>query len=357
MAAEEAAKEPRKKKKTPGEDGVWHAPGFGAALEEALLPIIPQEKEYSMEELSQNVGKKILNAAKKLANDERSNQRGSSTTAQVVISEFVDKALGAVSTSLYDRPWLIEVNFVPPLMSALTYCFTGAKIFNRVVFPMVEKYLEQAVAHWREEVRIEKAIWECVEQTGMKDSFKKKANDKLNSSYDDAHIKAPYGTNAAETPEVGMLQDFVKGWMFEFVHRAHDVLTYGISGDGSSKSEKDEQVLFVTVLFQNLCDAKNVCLPNDLTSLVAAPPAHPWAFVAECAETVFNEVETARAEEREKKGNGKGGGGKGKGKWDKGGDWGWEMFMDPWTMMAMKGAMKGGPYGKGYGKGKWDKGW
>merc|ERR1712032_1248555 len=133
---------------------------------------------------------------------------------------------------------------------------------------------------------------------------------------------APYGTNVAETPELGMLQDFVKGWMFEFVHRAHDILNYGCSGDGSSKTSKDEQVLFVTVLFQNLCDSKNACLPSDLTSLIPVPPTHPWSFVAECAETVFSDVATAKSEEREK----------GKG------------------MKGMKG-MKGGPYGKGYSKG------
>merc|ERR1712032_671866 len=85
-------------------------------------------------------------------------------------------------------------------------------------------------------------------------------------------------------------------------------------------------------LFQNLCDSKNACLPSDLTSLIPVPPTHPWSFVAECAETVFSDVATAKSEEREK-GKGK----NGKGKWGKDGDWGWGMeFMDPW-MIADEG--------------------
>ncbi|CAK0848872.1 unnamed protein product [Prorocentrum cordatum] len=138
---------------------------------------------------------------------------------------------------------------------------------------MVVHYLETSVAQFREEQRVEKAVWDCIEQTGVKKSYTQKAFDKLTRSYDVAHFKAPYGTNAAETPELGMLQDFVQGWMFEFVKNAHDVLNSGVAGEGSSRTSRDEQVLFVTVLFQNLCDSKNACLPSDLTSLIPAAGA------------------------------------------------------------------------------------
>jgi hypothetical protein len=245
-------------------------------------------------------------------------------------------------------------------MKALDYCFQGSKVFSRSVGPSLEKYVETALAQWKEEERIVKAMTECVEQSGIQENHRKKCLEQLQSSYDDAHIKAPYGTNVAETPELGMLQDFVRGWMFEFVKRSHGVLTYGVASD-DGKASKDEQVLFVTVLFQNLCDTKNVCLPNDLTSLIPSPPTHPWAYVAEAAEAVFQDIADGKGKEKDD-GKGKGGG---KGKKGKGDAWsdGWGWTPDPWTMQMMKGMMKGkmmkgSPYDKGFGKGKgWGKGW
>ena len=49
--------------------------------------------------------------------------------------------------------------------------------------------------------------------------------------------KAPYGTTSNESPELAVLQDFVKGWMSDFIGKGWDVLENGLS-DGS----KDAQV-------------------------------------------------------------------------------------------------------------------
>merc|ERR1712176_546414 len=88
-----------------------------------------------------------------------------------------------------------------------------------------------------------------------------------------------------------MLQDFVKGWMTEFLTIASwDVMKYGIETSGG-KPSKGEQILFLTILFQNLTDARNAALPHELTSLIETPPPSPWAFIAECSENVFTEVE------------------------------------------------------------------
>merc|ERR1712087_381223 len=103
-------------------------------------------------------------------------------------------------------------------------------------------------------------------------------------------IKAPYGTTAAETAEMSMLQDFVKGWMQELVNRAWDILENGIPSSGGTAS-REEQILFLTVLFQNLTDAANAALPHELTSVIETPPPTPWGFVAECAENVFQEMD------------------------------------------------------------------
>merc|ERR1712083_277344 len=81
------------------------------------------------------------------------------------------------------------------------------------------------------------------------------------------------------------------GWMVEFVTLAlWDILDKGIATSGG-RANRGDQVLFLTVLFQNLTDARNAALPHELTSLIETPPPSPWTFIAETAETVFNEVE------------------------------------------------------------------
>merc|ERR1712032_965877 len=93
--------------------------------------------------------------------------------------------------------------------------------------------------------------------------------------------------------ELGMLQDFVKGWMVEFVTLAlWDILDKGIA-TSQGRANRGDQVLFLTVLFQNLTDARNAALPHELTSLIETPPPSPWQFISECSETVYNEVEAA----------------------------------------------------------------
>merc|ERR1712190_210327 len=105
---------------------------------------------------------------------------------------------------------------------------------------------------------------------------------------DEAHFRAPYGSHIAATQELGMLQDFVKGWITEFVERAWDVLFHGI---GAGNASRDEQLLFLTIVFQSLASPERACLPHDLVSLIPNPPANPWPFVAEAAHAVLVENE------------------------------------------------------------------
>merc|ERR1712014_532964 len=95
--------------------------------------------------------------------------------------------------------------------------------------------------------------------------------------------------------ELQMLQDFVKGWMVEFVGRAWDVLENGITSSGATAT-REEQILFVTVLFQNLSDANNAALPHEITSLIESPPQSPWAYVAELTEAVYAEMDAEQAQ-------------------------------------------------------------
>jgi len=265
-------------------------PGFNEALNEALLPCVHLDPSGDLEEMKAKVAQKIVKAAQKMGADERLSARGSSTQAKALIEEFVESAMGAVSAGLYDRDWLFKANFAGPMLAATLYTFRSAKIFTRTLRPMIEQYVEAGLFLWNEEERIQKAMWDAIVATGVKESHRKKANSHLAKAYDEAHLRAPFGSSLADTPELGQLQDFVRGWMSEFVRRGWDILENGI---GSGAVTRDEQVLFVTVLFQTLTDAGNACLPHDLTSQIVTPPPSPWPYIATCAEAVFAEVAVA----------------------------------------------------------------
>jgi hypothetical protein len=289
-----------KGKPNPAQD--WGVPGFQEALQEALSPHVDLEPQWTLEEMCNRVGTKIFKAAKKFASDERATNRGTATQAKALIEEFVDSAMGAVSAGCYDKPWFSKANFTAPLLAITLHTLQGAKIFSRTLAPMVEKFVEESVFKYFEEERIQKAMWDACELSGVKETHIKKASQHLQKAYDDAHFKAPYGTTQGETPAISLLQDFVKGWMSDFVGRAWDIIENGTNTGGPGK---EAGVLFCTVLFQNLTDANMACLPNDITSLIETPPPSPWPFVAQCAETVFNELEaTGPATKRFKGGKG-----------------------------------------------------
>merc|ERR1712217_846108 len=104
----------------------------------------------------------------------------------------------------------------------------------------------------------------------------KKALGHLQKSYDEAYFKSPYGTHRDPVPEIGMLKDFIKGWMQEFVNRGFGVIS-------SVVTVKNGEVNWIAKLFQNLCSPERACLPHELTSMIKQPPAHPWDFIQSCA--------------------------------------------------------------------------
>merc|ERR1712034_309295 len=73
--------------------------------------------------------------------------------------------------------------------------------------------------------------------------------------------------------------------MTEFIGRSWDVLENGVGA-------RDDQVNFVTNLFQTLSHPERSCLPHDLVaSLQEHPPAN-WPFIAETCHTIFAERDT-----------------------------------------------------------------
>lgn len=268
----------------------WKVPGFAEALEEVIRPHLVSETDMSPDEIEIKIAQKIVKAAKKYNNDERRSQVGTPAKAQALIEEFVDTAMGAIAASLYDKPWFPKVNFTAPLLAIALHTFDGAKVFSRTLGPMIEKYVEEGIFKYNEEERIAKCISDAVDAAEVRDAYKKKAINHLGKAFDEAHFKSPYGTTPATSPEMGMIKDFVRGWMADFVGRAWDVMDNGI-GQGVMGTSRDEKVLFVTVLFQSLTDQSNPALPADLTAAVADMPPSPWPYVAECAEAVFGDLD------------------------------------------------------------------
>jgi len=275
----------------------YEVPGFAEALTEALRPHVGQEAD--VREFENKVAKKLMNAAKKFNKDERRDCHGTPYKAQEFVEEFCDNCLGALSGVMYDKPWAGDVNYTGPLLALALFTFDGAKIFRRTVGPMIEKFVEEGIFKFREEERIQRVMEEAIESAAVKEAYKKKAVKHLGIAYDESHFKSPYSTVTGETPEIGHLKAFVKGWMSDFAERAWDILENGVGqGTGSSR---DEMILFMTVLFQALADAKDPCLPHDLVSAAGAVPPGPWSYVAEVAEAVFREMDERAEQSRLKK--------------------------------------------------------
>uniref|UniRef100_A0A7S4SJN4 Uncharacterized protein n=1 Tax=Alexandrium monilatum TaxID=311494 RepID=A0A7S4SJN4_9DINO len=262
-------------------------PGFDEALSETLMPYVGEDPSGSLEGMKAKVAPKILKAAQKMFNDDRLAQRGTSAQAQVFVEDFVHAAMHAVSSALYERPWIWKANFAGPLLTVVLSCCRGAKIFARTLGPVLERDIEAALFTWKEEERLQTAMKDAIATAGVKEPHRKKAVQHLSKAYDEAHLRAPFGQSVADSPELGHLQDFVRGWMVEFVSRAWDVLEYGLE---AGTGRRDAQVLFVTVLFQTLTESGNACLPHGLTSQITTPPPTPWPFIAWCAEAVFTEL-------------------------------------------------------------------
>jgi len=256
------------------------------SLTQALVIFSNEDPECGSPELVKKIIQKVEKSAKKFQKDERITARGnSSTIAKIVIEEFCDAIMSAISASLYDREWFSKVDFIEPLTVAVDHVFKGQKVCTRLVYPMMRSVVEEAVFKYREEERIDKALWQAVELAGTQETHKKKCVQHLAKSYDEAFQKSEYGKFPTEPPGQGLIQDFVYGWMSDFAMRANDVLSYGVPNGGTT----DQQILFLATLFQALCEPSNSCIPFDLASQVESMPPAPWAFVNEAATMIFNE--------------------------------------------------------------------
>merc|ERR1712151_717932 len=102
----------------------------------------------------------------------------------------------------------------------------------------------------------------------------------------------------AETPEIGLVQDFVKGWMEDFCGRAWNALNEGVGED------QEEQYAFLTTLFQHLTDPEQCCLPFELVSQPGAMPPENWSFVADAVMQILKGEEPEPKAKKKQKGKG-----------------------------------------------------
>jgi len=271
-------------------------PGLLEAVKQSCDPVAHLEDKWSADEMMQKITKSIVKAAEEFAKDERLASKGSPIQSQAMVEEFVESACGQVSQVCSEKAWNTEIVLAAPLCLIAETIFKSAKLFSRMLMPMLHKYVEDAVFRQREEQRMTNAIWETIEQSGLRDQYHKKCNQCLLKAYDESHISAPFGTCQADKPEAGLLCDFVKGWMGEFVNRGWDILENGVGG-------REEQVVFVTNLFQILCHPERNCLPHDLVASLDTPLPPNWPFVAQTAIEIFLEADAPKKNQKWKNKN------------------------------------------------------
>jgi len=274
-------------------------PGLVQSMREIIEPVAHMEDKWSPEEIVKRMVKYVQNAADQMAKDERLGHKGNPIQAQALVEEFVETAMGMISQGCHDKAWAREANFATPLCLVAESIFKTSKLFSRMLAPMLHKYVEDSIFRFREEERIQRAIWETVESSGLPQNYFKKCSSHLAKGYDDAHITASYGQSEAASPEMGLLQDFIKGWMTEFIGRAWDVLENGVGA-------REEQINFVTNLFQTLAHPERSCLPHDLVASLHEHPMANWPFIAETCHQIFAEMDAEKPSKKKQKGAGKG---------------------------------------------------
>merc|ERR1719183_2412458 len=259
--------------------------GLKDAVTRASEPHAALEKQWSRDEMINKICMAIFKTSSKWwKEDTRHKESGTAIQAQALLEEFTEKIMGGLSSTCHDKPWFLEIYLSESIALAAINTFKGGALFKRTVAPIIVTHVDESVFRYREEERHTKVMWEAVSSVGIKADFLKKANKHLQTSFEAAHISAKYGTSAAHTPELGMVQDFVAAWMSEFTRRAWDVLNNGIN-----TPTQDQQIGVVTTLFQYLCDPGHSCLPHDLTQQLDSPPPGGWDFVAQATMLLFAE--------------------------------------------------------------------
>lgn len=267
--------------------------GLHQALLWDCLPAQGKETEWGdLESVAEKLETKIAKVSNKYYKDERTGHRDSLPAARSLIEDYVADVMSSLSQACYDKPWFIEVDFTASLTIAAGYSFIEMKPFSRTLTPTRDRIIEEGVKEsfmkWQEDERIGKVMWDAVDQMIADPAFKKKAYKHLSGSFDEAHRTAPFGESGASDIGLGLLMDFVKGWMREFCRKGRDILENGL-GPGS----EFQKLTFLTGLFEFLVSPTVACVPREVgNELKEGLPAAPWFFVSEQAGLILLEMAT-----------------------------------------------------------------
>jgi len=297
--------------KTKGDAGIG---GLGAVCAKSLATIAHLETECSLDEIAFKVAGHIGLAAApywKGHDEDKCTNNQSVARGQAIIEDFTDSCMKHISACYEDRVWFPEANFTDPIFHGCmgTFEWDHTRFMCRILKPVIQKTVDDAVARFREEERVQKGLWEAIQICGLPEAYQKPAYKHLQISYDRSHMGAPYGSTQAISQELGFVQDFVKGWMQDFSDRAWNVLSEGVSSD------PEEQYAFITTLFQHLCDPEQCCLPFELVSQPGAMPPEEWAFVADTSNAILKELQQEGPAAKKRRRGGRGGAGGGAGDW------------------------------------------
>lgn len=255
-----------------------------------FFSISAEESELTLEEFTNKVNAKFVKSSKQFRKEAKTKETTKHLwTAKGRIADFVGDVLGSLESIFHDRTWFGKVDWCEALICGVLHTFNDAVFMFRVLRPNVLQYVHDAVHLHSAERRFTDSLWNVLTlQIGLSQDKSKKLNRVLNYTFDDAFMKAPFGTSTLDTPAMNMLTDFVHGWMLGFVKRADDFLKSEYGG------QMDQKVLFVAALFQHLTSPTYACLPEELLVEFGGAnflPAYPWAFIAQTAEIVFIQAE------------------------------------------------------------------
>lgn len=304
---------PKKKGPPSGDAGIV---GLCAAMQDALAPTAHLEPDMSIQDLAFKVCGYVGKTASKYwgaEDDTRFTSKCSMVKAQAIIEEFVTDCMHAIAAGCSEKPWFAEANLTDGLVHAVTGTFVNkqAAFLQKCPKPILQKTVDDTVARYREEERIQRGLWDAVSASGLDKNQKKKCFQHLQSAYDRAHMQAAFGSTTCDPAEFGLVQDFVKCWMEDFVGRAHYLLSDGVSPDA------EEQYAFLTTLFQHLSAPEQCCLPFELVSQPGAMPPDSWEYIAELSLALTKaQDEGPKKKKRRTGGGGYGGGENGDGEGD-----------------------------------------
>lgn len=290
------------KKKTPVPASVDDGgiPGLYDAVGNALAPHAHLEPQWDHAEMTRRITSYIAKSATAFAADARGATRASLAHARGLVEEFVETALNSMSAACYQKPWFELVDFAPPLFKAVWGIFWEKKLFERVLPPVLRRFVEEAVTRWNEECKLDTMLKEAIGILGIPEEQQKKMYKHLHAAYGEAHLSANYGTHQVDPPDLGLLQDFIHSWMKSFCERAHDLLENGVG------ASEEAQTFVLTTLFQHMSDPGRHCLPADLVQPLEGQTLSwqpNWPFISECIKVIFEQRATEQAEYEANKAN------------------------------------------------------